>query len=142
MNQEDYLDILAWGNTSNPETLQGNGGAVTITGGTGGSTSGTGGAVTITGGNARGVDGVGGPVHLSGRRVTIPEFEIFSSPTFNMRDIRTRRFDLLGRSPPACGRILEAVIKAKTPQTPPARMVWVSPRTQDKTVWELLVESE
>ena len=75
----------------------------------------------------------------AGRRVQIPEFELFSNPTIHLGDVQRRRFDIFDRNmpDPAVQRILEAVVRAKAAPLPqPFTRTGVNPRS----VWEALVD--
>ena len=50
-----------------------------------------------------------------GQRVTIPQFEIASSPTFNLAEIRSRRFSFVDRDPlpVAVTQLLDHLMRTK-----------------------------
>lgn len=140
MSPQDWDDITRW---AHPPDIR-SGGEIIIRAGTGTGVGG-GGALTITGGNGAG-SGAGGVTITGGtaRRVTIPEFELFSSPSIRLDDVRQRRFSLIDVSfnplEPSVSRILEAVVRAKAPppEAPRPREVY----TNARTIWEVLVEPD
>jgi len=73
-------------------------------------------------------------------RIQFPEFEILSSPSIDISEIRSRRFNVIDRGgylEPAVQRILDAVIRAKSaPEPKPFRQSSGSARS----VWEALVD--
>lgn len=48
--------------------------------------------------SSRNQTGLKNKVEIFGRRVVIPTFEVFSSPTIRLGDIKSRRFNLIDRA--------------------------------------------
>jgi len=71
------------------------------------------------------------------RRLQFPEFELASNPTIHLDEVRSRRFDIINRSPhdPHVWLLLEALLRAKVQETAPIR-----PPGPPRTVWEALLD--